>query len=113
MDELDSFINNILDEKQLSGVTDEVRAQLAEDLKNRLLDQVNRALIDAMPDEKIDQFNELLDRDVSDDELQQFVTDSGVNIPAVTAAVMLRFRDTYLGGNPPTSAETNETTTGE
>ncbi len=113
MDELDSFISNILDEKQLSGVTEDVRAQLVEDLKNRLLDQVNRALIDAMPDEKIDQFNELLDRNVGDEELQQFVTDSGVNIPAVTTAAMLHFRDAYLGNSPSTSADTNEAPAGE
>ncbi len=98
MDELDNFISSILEAKQLSGVNDDVRANLIEDMRGRLLDQINRALIDSMPDDKIDQFNDLLEQDgVSDEQLQQFIKDSGVDIPTVTASTMLRFRELYLG----------------
>ena len=110
MDELDNFISSILDAKQLSGVTDEVRANLIEDMRGRLLDQINRALIDGMPDDKIDQFNDLLEQDgISDEQLQQFVKDSGVDIPTVTAATMLRFRELYLGNESAPSDNQNET----
>jgi len=66
-DELDQFVNEMLDAKQLSGVTDDVRAQLVSDLKQRLLDQVNKALIDALPDGKMDEFEQLLDDETIDD----------------------------------------------
>lgn len=100
MDKIDAFINDIIDAKKLNGVDEEVRNQLIEDVRERLLDQINRALIDAMPDERIDQFNKLLDKEeASDEELQQFITDSGVDVPSVTAATMLRFSELYLGAD--------------
>lgn len=99
-DELDKFIEDIVAVKQLSGVTDEVRAQLVSDLKQRLLDQINRALIDALPDEQIDAFNALLDEPSSTDEtVQQFIVNTGVDVRRVTAETMLRFRDLYIKPN--------------
>jgi hypothetical protein len=96
--ELDRFINQILDEKQLSGVTPEVRVQLVADLKERLLDQINRALITALPEEKIVEFNLLLDDETASDEaIRQFITNSGVDVQKVTLQTMLRFSELYLG----------------
>ncbi len=96
-DELDKFVEDIVVAKQLSGVTDEVRAQLISDLKQRLLDQINRALIDALSDEQIDEFNALLDEpSTTDEKVQQFIVDAGVDVRRVTAQTMLRFRDLYI-----------------
>ena len=96
--ELAQFIRDILAEKQLSGVDDEVREQLVTDLTGRLLDQINRALIDALPDDKLQEFNAMLDDEaVSDETVQQFIATSGVNVQQVTIQTMLRFRDLYLG----------------
>ena len=96
-DELDKFINEILDAKQLSGVTADVRTQLVSDLKQRLLDQINRALVDVMPDDKITEFNNLLDdENLSDEAVQQFITDSGVDVSGVTLQTMLRFSELYI-----------------
>lgn len=96
-DELDKFINEILDAKQLSGVTADVRTQLVSDLKQRLLDQINRALVDAMPDDKITEFNNLLDdENLSDEAVQQFITESGVDVSGVTLQTMLRFSELYI-----------------
>ncbi len=97
-DELDKFINQILDEKQLSGVNDEVRVQLVADLKERLTDQINRALIEAIPEQKIDELNNLLDDDsVTDEQIHKFITDSGVDDKKVALETMLRFGELYLG----------------
>lgn len=96
-DELDRFVSSILETKQLSGMDDDVHAQLIDDLKQQLLDQINRALIDALPEEKLDQFNALLeDESVSDDEIQQFILNSGLDTQKIAAKTMLRFRDLYL-----------------
>ncbi len=97
-DELDKFINQILDEKQLSGVSDEVRVQLVADLKERLTDQINRALIDTIPEQKIDELNNLLDNsEVTDEQIQQFIIDCGVDDKKVALETMLRFAELYLG----------------
>ncbi len=96
-DELDKFIRDILNQKQLSGVSPEVEKQLVADLKERLIDQINRAIIDAMPEDKMDEFNQMLDSDVDDAQIQQFVANSGVDTRQVTIETMLRFRSLYLG----------------
>lgn len=96
--QLDTFINQLLDEKKLSGVSDIVRATLVEDLKKRLLDQINRALIDALPPERIDLFNRMLDSEtISEEEVQRFIVDSKVDVQRVTMQTMLRFAELYLG----------------
>lgn len=96
-DELDRFVRGMLADKDLPGVTDEVREQLVDDLKNRLLDQIDRAIVDALPDNKIDNFNTLLENpDVTDQGLRDYVSQSGVDVQAVTTNTMLRFRDLYL-----------------
>ena len=96
-DELDQFINEMLDAKQISGLTDEVRAQLVSDLKQRLLDQINKALIDALPEDKMDEFEQLLDNEsVGDTEMQQFIANAGVDAKKVATVTMLRFYDLYV-----------------
>lgn len=107
-DELDQFINEMLDAKQISGLTDEVRAQLVSDLKQRLLDQINKALIDALPEDKMDEFEQLLDNESAGDaEMQQFIANAGVDVKKVATVTMLRFYDLYVtaGNSTPRSEE--------
>jgi len=106
-DEFDKFIADILDQKDLPGVTPEVRTQLQADLKQRLIDQINAALIDALTDEQAAEFNTLLDDPNFDDTAaQQFMAKSGVDLQKVAASTMLRFRDLYL--RPTSSEEVNQ-----
>lgn len=97
-DELDTFINDILDDKKLPGLDEEVRAQLARDLRQRLLDQINRAIIEALPEDKLGELDAAMDRsDVSEEHIQRLIIDSGIDIKRITVETMLRFRDLYLG----------------
>ena len=96
--ELDTFVNGILDDKQLPGVDGEVREQLATDLKQRLLDQINRAVIDALPEDKLSELDAMMDRpDLSEQDVQSFIASSGIDVKRITVETMLRFRDLYLG----------------
>ena len=96
--QLDDFINQVITDKNLSGLTDEVREQLVEDLRQRLMDQIDRAIIDALPEDKAIEFsNKLDDENFGDEQVQQFMNDSGVDMQGVTLATMLRFRELYLG----------------
>lgn len=97
MDNLDKFINDILEEKKLSGVDNEVRKQLALDMKKRLLDQIDRAVINDLTNEQAKQLTNMIDAGADDAEIQKFIVDSGVDTKTVTARTMLRFRDLYLG----------------
>jgi len=97
MDQLDAFIKDIIDAKQLNGITDEAKVGLIEEMRERLLDMINRALVEALPEEKVEAFSLLLDNDdVTEEHIQQFIAESGVDIEKVTAKTLLAFRELYL-----------------
>lgn len=96
-DALSKFINDIIDAKNFKTLDSDVRQQLEQDLKNRLLDQIDRAVLGALPENKIDDFNDLLDRNASQQEIQQYIANSGVDTKKITLETMLRFRSLYLG----------------
>ena len=87
----------IIDAKNFKTLDSDVRRQLEQDLKNRLLDQIDRAVLRALPENKIDGFNDLLDRNASQQEVQQYIANSGVDTKKITLETMLRFRSLYLG----------------
>jgi hypothetical protein len=105
MDQLDVFIKEIIDTKQLPGITDEAKAGLAEEMREGLLDQINRALIEALPEGKVADFTALLDKDPSEEKIEAFIVESGVDIQKVTAQTMLNFRNRYLQTGAERSAE--------
>ena len=96
-DALSKFINDIIDAKNFKTLDGDVRRQLEQDLKNRLLDQIDRAVLGALPENKIDGFNDLLDRNASQQEVQRYIANSGVDTKKITLETMLRFRSLYLG----------------
>lgn len=98
MDQLDAFIQEIIDTKRLPGVTDEAKVGLREEMKERLLDMVNRALVESLPEDKVGELSDLLDNGAQDEQVQAFIASSGVNVESVTARTMLAFRGLYLQG---------------
>ena len=96
-DALSKFINDLIDAKGYKTLDSDVRRQLEQDLKNRLIDQIDRTVLEALPENKIDGFNDLLDRGASQQEVQQYIANSGVDTKKITLETMLRFRSLYLG----------------
>lgn len=98
MEEVEKFIDQLIVDKQLSGVDDEVRVQLKADLMQSLLDQIDRAAIDALPENKAEELSSKLDdENFSADDVTKFIQDSGVDMQQVSLVTMLRFRDLFLG----------------
>lgn len=97
MEQLDAFIREIIEAKQLPGLTEEAKVGLLEEMRERLLDMINRALIEALPDDKVAELSKLMDGDgLTDEQLQDFIEKSGIDIEGVTAKAMLAFRGLYL-----------------
>lgn len=96
-DALEEFINDMLAQKKLPGVDEQVHTQLVSDLKNRLMDQIDRAVVEGLPSDRIDGFNELLDKEADDQEIQRYIVESGVDSRRISLETMLRFRALYLG----------------
>lgn len=97
MDPLDTFIKDIIDTKQLPGITDEMKSGLIEEMRERLFDLINRALVEAIPEDKVAGFDALLDDEsTSDEDVQAFIANTGVDVQRVTSKSMLTFRNLYL-----------------
>lgn len=93
--ELKKFVRGILQEKNMPGVEPEVVEQLVADLTERLEDQINAALLQQLSNEDLAEFEMLLDsNDV--DKIKNYFYNKNINVAAVTAQVMSRFRAAYL-----------------
>ncbi len=87
------FVEQLLVDKGVEA-TDELRAELAE----KISDRVNMEILKGMSDEMLDQLNAALDNpEVSDEEIERMIESSGVDVAKVTGETMLAFREEYLG----------------
>lgn len=98
MGQVVQFVDQIITDKGISGLTDEVRVTLREDLVQRLMTQIDRAVIDALPEEKAIELSQKVDdENFGDEAVQEFVRGSGVDVQRIALETMLTFRDLYLG----------------
>lgn len=95
--EITIFINQILDEKNLTITDSKVRDQLVADMEKRLMDQINRAIIEAIPEPKLVEFEKLAKSEKNDTAVQKFLAVNSVDTQKITIATMVRFKDLYLG----------------
>lgn len=97
-DELDSFIDSLIERKNLKGLTPEGREDIANELKDMLVQEINRAIIDALPEDKLNELDELTSRDdYKPEDAQKIIDESGVNVAKITTETMLYFEAFYLG----------------
>ena len=98
MDDIDSFVDSLIKEKKMQGLTPEGYEQVASELKAAVIEQINRALLNQLPDEKLDELNDLLDSGEMDEaKMQDFLMNSGLDIPKITTETLLYFKAFYLG----------------
>jgi hypothetical protein len=96
--EVDQFINQIIDEKGIKGLTPEARETVVGEMKSALMTQINRAILMELPDEKLDELNNLMDTEgFGDADMQNFIANSGVDINKITTETMIKFKAFYLG----------------
>lgn len=108
MDNVEQFIDQLIDEKDLN-LEDDVRQELKVDMINRLLDQIDKASINALPEDKaIELADKLDDPDFTDEQVSEFIKESGVDLERVALETMMQFRLLYLGGNPNVDTESLE-----
>lgn len=98
MQNIDDFIESLLQDKGITDVDPEVEAELKEEMKTRLLDQINRAAIMQLSEEKAAELAELIkDPEFNNEKMTAFMQESGVNLTEVVLDTMLKFRSFYLG----------------
>lgn len=95
--DLDFYINNLIDQKGYPDLTPEVREELKNDIRVRLNDFIMARVIAAFSDEDVDTFEELLKQNKSQAELQQFAAEHIPNFTDFLTNVLLEFQSVYLG----------------
>lgn len=97
MQNLDEFIENLLNEKGIE-VEPDIKEELKADMKAKLLDQINRAAIQSLSEEKAEELTKLIEQpDFTNEKMTEFIQNSGVNLTEVALDTMLKFRSFYLG----------------
>lgn len=98
MQSVDDFIENLLNERGITNVDPEIRAELQAEMKKQLMDQINQAAVMQLSEEKADELAKLVDTpDFTNEKMTEFMQNSGVDLASVTIDTMLRFRNFYLG----------------
>ena len=98
MQNIDDFLESLLNDKGITDVDPEIRAELKEDMKTRLMDQINRAAIMELSEEKAAELADLVDDpEFNDEKMANFMQESGVNLTEAALDTMLKFRGFYLG----------------
>lgn len=98
MQNIDEFLESLLNDKGITDIEPDIREELKADMKTRLLDQINQAAIMELSEEKAKELAELVDDpNFTNEKMTEFMQDSGVNLTEVTLDTMLKFRSFYLG----------------
>ena len=61
---LDQFLEQLLIEKGITDLDDDVRAEVKANMAERILDQIDQACINALSEEKAAELAEILDKDL-------------------------------------------------
>lgn len=96
MENLNTFVSKLVDEKGLSYLDAETLAQVRQDLLGRLESRINAAILANMPAEKLEDFEKKLDEKLSDEDIQKYCAESIPDLTELIAAEMMAFRKTYL-----------------
>lgn len=98
MQNIDDFIETLLNEKGITDIEPDIKTELKEEMKGRLLDQINQAAIMELSEEKAAELaSKIDDPEFTNEKMTEFMQNSGVNLTTVVADTMLKFRSFYLG----------------
>ncbi len=97
MQNIDDFIESLLNDKGID-VEPDIKEELKNEMKTRLLREIDEAAIRALSAEKADELAKLVDNpEFTNEKMTEFLKDSGVDLTQVTLDTALKFRNFYLG----------------
>ena len=99
MQKIDEFIEKLLEEKGISIDDPETKAEVKEEMREKLESEVNRACIEALSEEKAKELTTKINEPNFDiTKMTEFMQNSGVDMEKIAAETMQRFREFYLNG---------------
>ena len=98
MQEIRAFIEQLLVDKGITEIDDDVRNRLVDDMSQILMRQIDEAAINSLTDEQADELeNKLGSGELADDDIPKFMEEKGLNLQQIALVTMMQFRDFYLG----------------
>ena len=94
--DLNSFVNKLLLEKGISGLSPEVMDQLRSDLVERAENIINAEILANIPKDDLAEFEKKLDEG-NDSETQAFCNKHIKNMDEVVANGLIKLKNLYLG----------------
>lgn len=94
--ELKKFVTDLIEEKNLVGLDQEIKDELIIELTGKLEEMVQRAVLGHLNDEQFSQFEELLDSNDSN-KIASFLSENKVPVQEITVSTLAKFRMAYLG----------------
>lgn len=92
---IDDFVDKLLQEKGVYGLSTDVFNQLKQDLVGRAEKLIDVEILANMPKDKLDEFEKKIDSG-DDAEIQRFCSDNVPNIEGVVAGALIKLKDIYL-----------------
>lgn len=94
---LETFVEDLLTEKQFQNLDAEVYDQLKLDLMSRASDVINAALMRQLSETNLKKLEELVDSGAPVETTQAFIAENVQDLPQIVAGTLLRFRNSYIG----------------
>ena len=89
MQNIDEFIEDLLNKKGISIDDPEIRAGTISDMKEKLEKQIDRACIESLSEENAKELASLIDQpDFNNDKMTEFMLNSGVDMEKITLETM-------------------------
>jgi hypothetical protein len=98
MDNVQIFIEQLLRDKDMPELDQDVKDQLVKDLSDRLTKYINKRVIESLPEEDLPELEQLIDSENPDQtKIQEYIATKSIDLVGVTTKAMDEFRKIYLG----------------
>ena len=97
MNNIQGFVDNLIEEKGLSGLDENVLVEMKADLSKRVEDRINAIIVHNMPEASRAEFEKMVESAADDAEVQKFCLKNIPNLEPLITVELAKFQDIYLG----------------
>ena len=93
------FIEGLIEEKGIDATSEELKKDIFDDLKSRLLEEIDRSLVAELPDDKLNELAKMAEENgkIEPEVVADMVNEANLDVQQIIGVTMAKFRDIYLG----------------
>lgn len=96
-DEVNKYVDQLIDQRGFPDLTPEVREELRKDLLARLDEFIMAKVVSSLTDEQVASFESMLKEGKTGEEVQAFISSNVPDFTNFLTNAMLEFKNVYLG----------------